>query len=308
MSVPSPNKLKPLTHILTDVTLREGSQQELDLRNAALTHKRRLLLALSRTGIRKIEFTAFAPGQWFADAAELASDLGDVPEEVALRALYFNSKGLTSLLSHPRLLREGIFHTAATGKYREANYKQISEDSVLEKLRALLSAFVEHGLSFDTLAISTAWGEKGEMPAPEQVLAFCSRIFNEAQRFSLPVKSITLADTVGNASPQAISQLLLLFKLTWPDKILRAHLHPPQDRALECVEAALDGGADEWEAAWGGVGGSPFAEKPGGNLDVRWLIKVWEKRGAAHGLELNAAKDVIKILQALCAREIPAEV
>ena len=295
-----------LADLLTDVSIREGSQQTVDLRAASLDVKLDLMMRIVRAGVRRIELTAFAPGAWFADSHELASGAASlVPPAIILRALYFNTQGLDDLLVHSRLLREGIFHTAATSNYRRKNYRQRSIAHALEKMNRLMDAFQRHRLQFDTLVLSTAWGESGEPRPPSQVIAYLERLLESAAKRGLPVHSVTLADTVGHAAPADIAFLFSAVKAAWPDIKIRAHLHPRPGSAEECIDAALDSGVDGWEAAWGGLGGSPFAAGAGGNLDIRSLMKVYEKRGLDHGLHPGAVKSILDLIEKHTRRRVP---
>jgi len=56
--------------------------------------------------------------------------------------------------------------------------------------------------------------------------------------------------------------------------------------------------------AWGGVGGSPFAEKPGGNMDIRSLVKVYRKRGLDHRLDIEEMERTGQFLRQRTTREI----
>lgn len=295
-----------LVDVLTDVSIREGGQQTLDLRNAAVAVKLELLKLIIRTGIRRIELTAFAPGAWFADAHELAKGAAAVASrDIVLRALYFNTAGLEDLLGHPRLLREGIFHTAATSRYREKNYRQRSPGHAVEKMSRLIAAFQKNSLRFDTLLLSTAWGEPDEALTVPQELAYLERLLETAAKQGLPVASLTLADTVGNATAEAIADLVGAVKAAWPQINVSAHLHPRLGSAEECIQAGLDSGVDHWEAAWGGLGGSPYAAEPGGNLDIRTLADVYQKRGLDSGLNPEAVCDVIDFIRAHTRRIVP---
>lgn len=297
-------KLPKLTSILTDVTIREGSQQELDLRSASPAAKLELLNAIVATGINQVELTAFAPGEWFSDAESLARSAASLSSKTSFRALYFNARGLNDLLAHSLFIREGIFHTAATNNYRLKNYRQSDQGEVLQKLDGMLQEFKKQKISFDTLVISTAWGEESEAITAEDVLQFVTSVINHAKDQSFNLKRITLADTVGNATPKEIEKLFSMFKVSYPNIITRAHLHPPFSKALESIEAALNGGAEEWEAAWGGVGGSPFAKEAGGNLDIRFLMRVWEGRGAEHGIDIAAVERLISLIKKNVKREV----
>lgn len=299
------NAALPLSDCLTDVSIREGSQQPLDLRSLSVAQKVELLELSCNAGVKSLEVTAFAPGEWFSDADDLVERaLIKVGEGPVLKALYFNTVGLERLLAYPRLLQEGVFHTALTHNYREKNYAQRDTEHALLKMNRFVDAFKSNGLEFDTLLVSTAWGEKAEEIDSEQAIAFIAKFLNAANAHGLPVKSVTLADTVGQASPEKVATLVSKVRREWPELFLRAHLHPSRDTAEECVSAALESGISGWDAAWGGVGGSPYADKSGGNLDIRCLINVYQREGIPHGLNLTYVERIISWLRAHTKRDI----
>jgi hydroxymethylglutaryl-CoA lyase len=295
-----------LVDVLIDVSIREGSQQPIDLRNADVDTKLQLLAHTVRTGVRNIELTSFGPAEWFSDSHRLARGaLSRVPAGVVLRALYFNTSGLEDLLKYPGMAREGIFLTAATSGYREKNYRQRSLEHVEQKMARLIAAFKAHGLPFSTLLLSTAWGDRGEALTDEQTIGFLEQLMAFAEGQGLPVQGITLADTVGVAKPEAVGSLIRRLKSVRPDVLVRAHLHPLPEMTEPSIHAAIEAGVDQWEAAWGGAGGSPFASEPGGNMDIRSLVKVYNDRGLEHGMNVEEIGRTIRFLEKHTQRQIP---
>lgn len=295
----------PLTDILTDVSIREGSQQGIDLRYAGIDTKLEFMAHAISSGVKRIELAAFAPAQWFSDAEELIQGaISRVPDTVTLRALYFNTEGLAELIKHPRLLQEGLFLTAATAKYRTKNYRQRSADHAEVKMIRLITDFKKHGLEFDTLLMSTAWGECDETSSEEQTLNYLTRLLSSANNLGYPVHSITLADTMGCATPEAIQSLIKRTKTRSPNALIRAHLHPLAGTEEECIIAAMEAGVDHWEASWCGLGGSPLADEAGGNLDIRRLIKVYNTLHLIHGFDEEAVNRIVHFLKKHTQRNI----
>ena len=300
------NAKMTLADRLTDVSIREGSQQGVDLRNASIETKLEFMAHAVSSGVKRIELTAFAPGRWFSDAEELVKGaVLQVPEIVTLRALYFNTQGLAELIKYPGILKEGIFLTAATAKYREKNYRQQSTEHTEIKMKRLISAFKEHGLKYDTLVMSTAWGECDEASLEQQTMTYLARLLSVAKDQGFPVHSITLADTMGCATPEAIQVLIKRVKTRWPDVYVGAHLHPLPGTDEECILAAMEAGIDYWEASWCGLGGSPFADEAGGNLDIRRLMKVYNTHHLEHGFDEEAVDRIARFLREHTQRDIP---
>jgi len=296
---------KPLSNMLTDVSIREGGQQAVDLRHSGVDTKLDFMSLAVGSGVKHIELTAFAPGPWFSDAESLVRRAAPrLPENVSLRALYFNTKGLADLMKHPRIMREGIFLTAATAKYREKNYGQKSIEHAEIKIKRLIDAFKKNGLEFDTLVMSTAWGECDEASPEDSTLSYLGRLLSSAEDLGSPVHSVTLADTMGCAAPDAIGRLVKQVKQKWPGIMTRVHLHPAPGTAEECILAALEAGVEHWEASWCGLGGSPMADAAGGNLDIRHLIRVYNRLRMVHGFEEEVVLRMIHFLKKHTQRAI----
>ncbi len=286
-----------LTTIVTDVSIREGSQQTGQLRGASLEQKLDLFQKIATTGVEIVELTAFAPGEWFADARSLVEKTEMLAPGCKRKAIYFNADGCRQMTEFPALLQYGVFHTAATQNYREKNYRQSSVAAAHEKMKRLTQAFRLYNLSFDELLISTAWGEERVTTSTTELVHFCGELREIAAAEGFEIKCLTLADTVGMAEAAAVEDRFREVRLAWPQVKLKAHLHPARRHAQEVIWAGVEAGVDLWDAAFGGVGGSPFADRPGGNLDIWDLISVWERQGWAHGFNKAAVHEVTQFIK-----------
>ena len=106
---------------------------------------------------------------------------------------------------------------------------------------------------------------------------------------------ISLADTVGMASPQQVSDLVgaVMSKVRLPGD-RRAPAQPPE-QAAEKILAAYDAGCRRFDSAFGGLGGCPFAQDAlVGNIPTEKVIETLAQRGA----ELPALKPLDSLLKA----------
>jgi hydroxymethylglutaryl-CoA lyase len=71
---------------------------------------------------------------------------------------------------------------------------------------------------------------------------------------------ISLADTVGLASPAQIAETLRAVYAAHDGVEIGVHLHARPDQAAECIRAAFDAGCRRFDGAIGGLGGCPFAQ------------------------------------------------
>ena len=92
---------------------------------------------------------------------------------------------------------------------------------------------------------------------------------------------ISLADTVGVASPQQISELAGAVISKYDYLEIGVHLHSRPEHAAEKVLAAYDAGCRRFDSALGGLGGCPFAQDAlVGNIPTEKVIEVLKGRGA----------------------------
>jgi hydroxymethylglutaryl-CoA lyase len=92
---------------------------------------------------------------------------------------------------------------------------------------------------------------------------------------------ISLADTVGLASPEQIRPLVSVVMDKYGYLEIGAHLHSRPDAAAEKVLAAYDAGCRRFDSAIGGLGGCPFAQDSlVGNIATETLITALKQRDA----------------------------
>jgi hydroxymethylglutaryl-CoA lyase len=113
-----------------------------------------------------------------------------------------------------------------------------------------------------------AWGE-------EEVIHACLMLK------ALGIQEISLADTVGLASPEQIRSLLSTVLAAVRGVEVGAHLHAKPHEAAAKVRAAYQGGCRRFDMALGGQGGCPFAQDAlVGNLATEGALAELHRLGA----------------------------
>jgi hydroxymethylglutaryl-CoA lyase len=74
------------------------------------------------------------------------------------------------------------------------------------------------------------------------------------------------------------------------------------------VLAALQLGADDFDASVGGLGGCPYAPGASGNIATEELVHMLEDMGVATGVDLEALIDVAAQAEQLVGHELPSQV
>ena len=106
---------------------------------------------------------------------------------------------------------------------------------------------------------------------------------------------ISLADTVGVASPEQIRDVVGAVQSKYDYLEIGVHLHSRPEQAAEKILAAYDAGCRRFDSALGGLGGCPFAQDALiGNIATETVISTLRERGA----ELPNLKSLDALLQA----------
>jgi len=109
------------------------------------------------------------------------------------------------------------------------------------------------------------------------------------------IKTISLADTVGVATPQQISDLVGAVQEKYGYLEIGVHLHSRPEEAAAKILAAYDAGCRRFDSAIGGLGGCPFAQDAlVGNIATERVIETLRERGA----ELPVLKPLDVLLKA----------
>src|SRR6202047_1333000 len=95
------------------------------------------------------------------------------------------------------------------------------------------------------------------------------------------LRMISLADTVGMAAPEQISELVGAVMAKYDYLEIGVHLHSRPEQAAAKVLAAYDAGCRRFDSALGGLGGCPFAQDAlVGNISTEQVVAALTARGA----------------------------
>jgi hydroxymethylglutaryl-CoA lyase len=112
------------------------------------------------------------------------------------------------------------------------------------------------------------------------------------------IRIISLADTVGLATPEQISFALQTLIPRYPDISFGVHLHASPHQRIAKLDAAFSAGCRRFDGALKGIGGCPMAQDElVGNMDTIVMIDYFEKKGLLPNIN-NAALDQSMLLAA----------
>jgi hydroxymethylglutaryl-CoA lyase len=233
----------------------------------------RTLIAAGFTHIDAASFVAPSAVPQMADAEQVLNFL-DPPDDVEIVGIVVNPKGAARAIETGAVSTLG-FPYSISPEFLRRNQGQSPEESV-EALDAIGQAAFQAGLSL-VVYISMAFGNPYNDPwSLDEVLAACDLLTDSG------ITQISLADTVGLATPQQVSQLVAAVLDQVDDTIeIGVHLHARPDDAADKIAAAWHGGCRRFDTAIGGFGGCPFAQDAlVGNIATEIALAELQQLGA----------------------------
>jgi hydroxymethylglutaryl-CoA lyase len=281
---------------IQEVAVRDGFQIE----PAFVPTEQKIVLidALSETGLAKIEITSFVSPKAvpnLRDAEEVVRGIKRRPG-VVYTALVPNARGAERAVACA--VNEINLVMSASETHNRANVNRTTAES-LAGFKDVMQVVAGTGIRVNG-SISTAFGcpFEGDVSA-ERVLAFADAYLN------LGMHGVTLADTTGMAHPKQVRELTSAARQRFPDIELTLHFHNTRGMGLANVLAALEAGADRFDASLGGLGGCPFAPGATGNLATEDLVWVLEREGVETGIEVEAVVAIAHWLEEQLERPLP---
>ena len=110
------------------------------------------------------------------------------------------------------------------------------------------------------------------------------------------INIISLADTVGVATPEQISFALNTLIPKYPATTIGVHLHSSPSNWKAKLEAAVNAGCQRFDGALKGIGGCPMAQDDlVGNMNSESMISYLEERNLVKGLNKDALNKSLQL-------------
>jgi hydroxymethylglutaryl-CoA lyase len=117
------------------------------------------------------------------------------------------------------------------------------------------------------------------------------------------VRTVSLADTVGTASPQIVGDLFRQVRDHVAGIELGVHLHSRPENAEEKILAAYEAGCRRFDSALTGLGGCPFAgDNLVGNVATEQVLAALKKAGADTGIDTARLAQILAMTNEIRAR------
>ena len=251
------------------------------------------------THIDAVSFVSPKHVKQMADSEEVMAKFspslpaGVEPPEII--GIVVNEKGLERALATPGVTTIG-YPYSISAYFRRANANMTREESrkLVEKLRKE-TAEAKRDL---VIYISMAFGNPYDEPWGPEIVADALEWLKDIR-----VRTVSLADTVGTASPQLVGDLYRSVNDHVAGIELGVHLHSRPEHAEEKILAAYEAGCRRFDSALTGLGGCPFAgDNLVGNVATEDVLAVLRKAGADPRIDASRLTKVLEMTNEIRAK------
>ncbi len=282
---------------LVEVGPRDGLQSEPEI--LSTDSKLAFINKAIDAGIRRVEVASFVHPKrvpQMADAEALIERLAD-RDDVSYIGLVMNEKGLDRALE-TKIGEIGMV-VVATDSYNRKN-QGVDTDESIRVWGKIAERAQKNGVRANVM-ISSAFGcpYEGEVKV-ERIVELAKQVIEAGPA------ELGIADSIGVAVPNQVTELLGRVRDAVGDLPIRCHFHNTRNIGLANAQAAVDSGVTYLDASIGGIGGCPFAPAATGNIPTDDLLYLLDRSGVDTGVSLEEIIEVSHWLEQELGRSVPA--
>ncbi|MEL6451063.1 MAG: hydroxymethylglutaryl-CoA lyase [Pseudomonadota bacterium] len=259
-----------------EVGPRDGLQNEPG--EIPVAQKVALVDLISQAGFKRIECASFVSPKWVPQMAGSADVLAGITRAPGVRyaALTPNMRGFDDARA-ARADEVAVFGSASEG-FSQANINT-SVDAALDRFAPVIAAARAIDLPVRGYVSCVVDCPYDGAVDPSAVARVADRLF------AMGCYEVSLGDTLGRGTPDAVARMLLAVRDVVPVGRLAGHFHDTSGRALDNIDAALSLGVRVFDAAAGGLGGCPYAPGAAGNVATEAVAAHLARLGYDTGLD-----------------------
>jgi hydroxymethylglutaryl-CoA lyase len=267
---------------IVEVGPRDGLQNE--KQDVPTAVKLALIARLAAAGLRDIEATAFVSPKWVPQMADQVEVMRGLPRDSGVNypVLTPNLKGFEAAAAAGA--REVAVFASASEGFSRKNINCSIEESI-ERFVPVIEAARAAGIKVRGYLSCTVECPYDGAVAPEQVAQVAARL-QEAGCYE-----VSVADTIGTATPAAVLRMLEAVAAKVPVERLAGHFHDTYGMAVANVHASYDFGLRVFDSSVAGLGGCPYAKGATGNVATEDVVYLLHGLGADTGVDLDALVD-----------------
>ena len=247
--------------------------------------------SLLKVGFDTIDFGSFVSPKaipQMADTAEVVRSLELGVWSTKLLAIVANLRGAEAACSFENITYLGFpFSVSETFQQRNTNSSIIESLGRVEEIQNLCIKSGKQLVVYISMGFGNPYGD----PYDEEI------VFEWVNRLvAMDIGIISLADTVGLATPQQVYEMTSYLAESLPGTEIGVHLHSTPTNWKEKLEAALKAGCKRFDGALKGIGGCPMAnDELVGNMNSESMIGYFEQNNMLPPLNKEALAESLRL-------------
>jgi len=247
--------------------------------------------ALAKVGFDTIDFGSFVSAKaipQMADTIEVLKGLKIDGLKTKLLAIIANMRGAEEACKHDEISYLGFpFSVSETFQLRNTNSTM---EQSLKRVEQIQNICITNKKQL-VIYISMGFGNPyGDAYSEEIVFEWVNKMT------ALDVKIISLADTVGLATPEQVFSVTNYLVKKLPQHQIGVHLHSAPANRKAKIDAALQAGCKRFDGALKGFGGCPMAsDELVGNMDTELMIRYFSELDLLNSLNNDALQESLRI-------------
>jgi hydroxymethylglutaryl-CoA lyase len=251
------------------------------------------LKSLLKVGFDTLDCGSFVSAKaipQMADTAEVISRLSIDGSKTKLLVIVANKRGAEEAIMYDNITYLGFpFSISPTFQLRNTN--STIEESVqrVEDIQNLCLKNNKHLVVYLSMGFGNPYGDEYN----EETLLHWA---DEMVRRNIGI--ISLADTIGMATPDQISFALNTLIPAYPQAVFGVHLHSTAADWGQKLQAAVNAGCKRFDGTLKGMGGCPMASNElVGNMNTEWMINYLKDRNLLSLINKEALQESLRLAE-----------
>ncbi|MEO6229840.1 MAG: hydroxymethylglutaryl-CoA lyase [Ferruginibacter sp.] len=239
---------------------------------------------LLQCGFDTIDFGSFVSPKaipQMADTADVLKGLVMQNTNTKLLAIVANMRGATEAVAFDEITYLG-FPFSISPVFQQRNTNSTIEQSfeMVEEMQNLCIKNQKKLVIYISMGFGNPYGDAYDESIVQHWVE---------KMVQLDIDIISLADTVGLATPDQVTSILQTLIPTYPGTTIGVHLHSTPYNWKDKVDAALSSGCTRFDGALKGIGGCPMAGNDlVGNMDTELMIPYFNELKLLPEINLDA--------------------
>ena len=240
--------------------------------------------SLLQVGFDTLDFGSFVSPKaipQMADTPEVLQHIQLNGSKTKLLAIVANLRGAEEAVKSEKISYLGFpFSISETFQLRNTNSTIAQSLDRVQEMQALCQQSGKELVIYISMGFGNPYGD---VYSNEIVFQWTDKIA------AMGINIISLADTVGVATPEQVFSITDYLISALPGKTIGVHLHSSPLNWKPKAEAALKAGCLRFDGALKGIGGCPMANDDlVGNMDTEKMIEYFEEEGRVNGINREA--------------------